>query len=63
MKFKACLNCGRLVPKDAEKCPYCGSKEFTENYKGVVFILDPEKSKIAKILGKNEEGIYALRIY
>ena len=62
MMYKACLRCHRLVPKDVQVCPYCGSKEFTTKFKGAIFILDPEKSRLAKIVNKSEQGIYALRL-
>ncbi|NPA85967.1 MAG: DNA-binding protein [bacterium] len=60
MMFKACKQCGRLVPKTEERCPYCGSKEFSEKVAGAIFILDAQHSIIAKILNK-EEGIFALK--
>lgn len=48
--FKACKNCGTLAPRNASSCPECGSPEFTDNWNGVLIIVDPEASQLAKTL-------------
>lgn len=60
--FKACRKCKYLVPHDEEKCPKCGSTDFTEEWEGMVIIIDPEDSKIAEILGIKEPGRYAIKV-
>ncbi|BAA79170.2 DNA-directed RNA polymerase subunit E [Aeropyrum pernix K1] len=47
----ACKNCGTLVPRGSKVCPECGSTQFTENWSGMLVIIDPENSAIARELG------------
>ncbi len=60
--FKACRECKLLVSRDTEVCPNCGSHDFTEDWEGMVIIIDPENSEIAKILEIEKPGRYALRV-
>ncbi|MCD6340451.1 MAG: DNA-directed RNA polymerase, subunit E'' [Desulfurococcales archaeon] len=60
--FKACIKCKYLVPLDTPKCPVCGSENFTENWSGMVVIVDIEKSDIAKMLNIKVPGRYAIRL-
>jgi len=57
---KACKNCNRIYEKD-DKCPKCGSTEYTESWKGRVVILNPEKSEVAQKLKIKEKGVYAVK--
>jgi len=59
MKSKACKICNKIY--EGDKCPDCGSKESTENFKGRVFILNPEKSEISKKLNIKEKGNFAIK--
>jgi DNA-directed RNA polymerase subunit E" len=59
-KDKACKIC-KIIYETGEKCPSCGSKEYTDSYKGRTFILDPEKSDIAKNLNIKEKGNFAIK--
>lgn len=58
-KQKACKICNRVF--EGEKCPHCGSKEFTESFKGRIVMFDPEKSEIAKKLNIKEKGNFAIK--
>ncbi|MEM4513259.1 MAG: transcription elongation factor subunit Spt4 [Ignisphaera sp.] len=60
--FKACMKCKALVKPEEEKCPICGSTEFTFEWSGMVLVLDPEKSEVAKMLNIKIPGRYALKI-
>ncbi|RLG87884.1 MAG: DNA-binding protein [Thermoprotei archaeon] len=60
--FKACRSCKLLVPHDEEKCPNCGSTSFTEEWDGMIIIIDPEKSWVAKRLNIKKPGRYAIRL-
>lgn len=62
LPLKACVNCKILVPLKVEICPSCGSRDFTEDWEGIVIILDPEKSELAKAMGKDKPGRYALKV-
>ncbi len=51
--------CARVY--EGDKCPACGSKEFTDNFKGKTIILNPENSEVAKKLNIKEKGTYAIK--
>lgn len=56
---KACKQCGFITSED--KCPHCGG-ETSKDWQGYVIILDHTKSEIAKKMGINVNGKFALRI-
>lgn len=59
MAKRVCKNCNLIYKGD--KCPNCGSQEYSEKIKGRVAILNPEKSEIAKNIGVKKKGIYAIK--
>ena len=59
-KEKACKKC-KLIYEGSE-CPSCKSKDFSENFKGKVEIMEPDKSEIAKQLKVTKKGTYAIRL-
>lgn len=60
--FKACRNCHFLVSREAVECPNCGSKDLTEEWEGVIIVIKPEDSRLAKSIGISKQGRYALRV-
>ena len=61
MVEKACRKC-KIITNERE-CPECGdSTNLSTDYTGIVIILDPENSEIAKAMGVKKEGKYALRV-
>lgn len=60
--FKACMNCRYLVGRDVVRCPNCGSESFTDDWKGVIILIDPEGSSVSKHLNVRKEGKYALQL-
>ncbi|MCD6371526.1 MAG: DNA-directed RNA polymerase, subunit E'' [Candidatus Aenigmarchaeota archaeon] len=60
MVEKACKKCKRIV--SGKKCPICGSQELTPHWRGLVVIINPEKSEIAKQLNIEIPGDYALKV-
>lgn len=60
--FKACIKCKALARPDEEKCSICGSNEFTYEWSGMVIVVDPQKSEIAKMLDIKVPGRYALKV-
>ncbi len=61
--FKACRVCHSLVPKNAERCPVCGSTDLTEEWEGLVVIIDMSSVVVEKLPFKVERpGRYALRV-
>ena len=61
MREKACLKC-KFITND-QTCPNCGSTSFTTDWSGVVFIVDPESSSIAKQIGAKKVGRYAIKAH
>ncbi len=60
-KWRACRNCKALTTEN--KCPICSSEDLTYNWEGIVAIIDPLRSQLAKILEHDKVGIYALRVW
>ncbi len=60
-KWKACRSCKALTTEN--KCPICGSDDLTYNWEGIVAITDPLRSQLAKMLGHEKVGMYALRVW
>jgi len=60
--FKACRKCRALVDRETIECPVCGSKEFSDEWEGVVVIIDPERSGLAKLLNIDKPGKYAIKV-
>jgi len=61
-RLKACRKCGALVPLDERVCPVCGSTEFSEDWEGMVIIVDPENSELAKEIGLERPGVFAIKV-
>ncbi len=58
---KACREC-RKVTDEGEKCPNCGGTSFSNFWRGYVVVINWEKSEIAKKMGIESPGKYALRL-
>ena len=59
VKQKACKICNTIY--EGDKCPKCESKESSENFKGRIVILNPEKSEIAKKMDRKDKGNFAIK--
>lgn len=57
---KVCKKCKIFVT--GPKCPLCKNNQFSENWKGRVFIMDSEKSEVAKHIGITAKGEYAIKV-
>ena len=44
------------------RCPVCNSTDLSDDFSGMVIILNPELSEIAKQLNVTRPGSYALRV-
>lgn len=61
MREKACRNCHALTTGSI--CPSCKSTNLSDDWTGIVVIMDPEGSYIAEKLGvKKTSGRYALKV-
>ncbi len=59
--MKACKNCHYITYGVEKTCPKCNG-ELVERFSGLIYVLDPEKSEIAKISGINAIGSYAIHV-
>lgn len=59
VKQKACKICKKIY--EGDQCPRCESKEFTDNFKGRIIVLNPEKSEIAQKLKIKGKGNFAIK--
>ncbi|HIQ31924.1 MAG TPA: DNA-directed RNA polymerase subunit E'' [Methanothermococcus okinawensis] len=57
--MKACLKCKYLTEED--RCPICNS-EVSENWRGLLIVLNPLKSEVAKKVKIDMKGRFALTV-
>lgn len=57
---KVCRHCLRLL--EGPGCPICGTSDLSEEWSGLVIILDTERSEIAKKLGVDIPDKFALKV-
>ncbi|MFH1409321.1 MAG: transcription elongation factor subunit Spt4 [Nanoarchaeota archaeon] len=60
MKRKACKKCKYFY--DGNECPVCKSNQSSTNWDGRIYILDAQKSEIAKKIDINIKGEYAIKV-
>ncbi|MEW6748117.1 MAG: transcription elongation factor subunit Spt4 [Candidatus Micrarchaeota archaeon] len=59
--MSACKECHYIISTKEKVCPKCQG-ELSEKFSGMVIILDPERSEIAKLMGLDTIGAYAIRV-
>jgi len=57
---KVCKKCKVFIESD--KCPICDGNQFSETWKGKIFVNKPEDSELAKKMGITKKGTYAIKI-
>ncbi|HLC52746.1 MAG TPA: transcription elongation factor subunit Spt4 [Candidatus Nanoarchaeia archaeon] len=60
VKKKVCKKCKLFV--EGETCPSCKGNSFTNNWQGRVYITNPVHSMIAKKVGMEAKGEYAIKV-
>ena len=60
MTDKACKNC-RFI-SNGPICPNCKSSNLSDDWSGLVVVIDPAVSEVAKRMGIRAAGRYALRV-
>jgi DNA-directed RNA polymerase subunit E" len=60
VKELACRKCRTLTTERA--CPNDGSTELSNEWSGLIIIINPEHSLVAKTLGITKAGRYALKV-
>lgn len=59
--MSACRECRYIIHTKEKACPKCGG-ELSEKYSGMIIVLEPERSEIAKAVELNAVGSYAIRV-
>ncbi len=59
--MRACKNCRYIIYTNDKVCPKCGG-ELSEKFSGMVIVLDPERSEIARVVEVNAVGSYAIKV-
>jgi len=57
---KACKNC-RFI-SSGPICPNCKSNNLSDDWSGLIVIIDPTASEVAKRMAITAAGRYALRV-
>lgn len=60
MAKKVCKKCKIFV--EGPVCPLCKGNQFSDNWKGRMYIFDASKSEIAKKIEVTEKGEYAIKV-
>lgn len=60
MKKKVCKKCKLFV--EGGECPLCKGNQFSTNWQGRLFVIDPDKSLIAQKIGLKAKGEYAIKV-
>jgi|TARA_B100002003_G_C14135795_1_gene546236 DNA-directed RNA polymerase subunit E" len=60
MKKKVCKKCKMFV--EGAQCLSCKSDQFSVSWQGRLHIIDTNKSFIAKKIGINVKGEYAIKV-
>ncbi len=64
MSYYACRSCKAvfaLSPEQERKCPVCGSTDISNDWSGLVVIIDTS-SALAELLKISKPGKYALKV-
>ena len=59
MKKKVCKKCKDFV--EGSECPVCKSNQFSTNWQGRLYVVDANRSTIAKKIGITAKGEYAIK--
>lgn len=60
MKKKVCKKCKIFV--EGEVCPVCKRNQFSTNWQGRIYFLDPARSTIATKINVDVKGEYAIKV-
>ena len=57
---RACRNCKIIIEENI--CPICRGTDLSDDYSGLLVVLEPEGSQMAQKMEIKKEGRYALKI-
>uniref|UniRef100_A0A7C3J2G9 Transcription elongation factor Spt4 n=1 Tax=Candidatus Methanomethylicus mesodigestus TaxID=1867258 RepID=A0A7C3J2G9_9CREN len=58
---RACRKCKYILSEDDAKCPVCGSSDLSEEWSGIIIIVDPS-AQLAEAIGAKRAGRYAIKV-
>ena len=47
---------------EGNECPLCKTNQFSTNWQGRLYVVDPSKSVIAEKIGFKAKGEYAIKV-
>lgn len=59
-KKKVCRKCRMFV--EGSECSNCKGNQFSNSWQGRLFVIDPNNSEIAKKIGIEAKGEYAIKV-
>lgn len=65
MTEMACNNCKEVFVISKTKkpiCPNCKTSRLSENWGGLIIVIDAENSEIGRKMGVKKEGMYAIKV-
>ncbi len=65
MSEVACATCRQVFPsggRGSRICPNCKTRTLSENWSGLLIVLHPSGSELAKTASVKKEGHYAVKI-
>jgi DNA-directed RNA polymerase subunit E" len=62
MTDKACRECHLISYGSVSICPNCNASNLSDDFSGIVVIIDPEGSAVARAMQVKKKGHYALRV-
>ena len=57
---RACRNCKLIIEENV--CPICKGTDLSDDYSGLLIVIDHEGSQMAQKMEIKKEGRYALKI-
>jgi DNA-directed RNA polymerase subunit E" len=57
----ACRKDKYILTEDEKKCPICGGTDLSDEWSGIVIIMDAS-STLAEIIGAKRTGRYAIKV-
>jgi len=60
--FRACVDCGTLNPRDVQVCSNCGSSRLSDDWEGMVILLNPSTSRVGAHIGLMKPIRRAIRV-
>ncbi len=58
----ACGECNLVLDDGIDQCPRCPTAPVSSDWLGLVVILEPDRSAVARRLGVEIPGNYALKV-